>query len=65
MKVKNGESGNEGQSVEITVLDYFTKHCAIELGYSAYLPCLDVGKPKRPNYLPLEVWNILYDIILV
>jgi eukaryotic translation initiation factor 2C len=20
-----------------------------------YLPCLDVGKPKRPNYLPIEV----------
>ncbi|KAF5458289.1 hypothetical protein F2P56_022326 [Juglans regia] len=55
MKVKNGESGNEGESVEITVLDYFTKHCAIELSYSAYLPCLDVGKPKRPNYLPLEL----------
>lgn len=65
MKVKNGESGNEGESVEITVLDYFTKHYAIEFSYSAYLPCLDVGKPKRPNYLPLEVWNILYDIILV
>lgn len=55
MKVKNTEGTNEGETLEITVYDYFTQHCGIELTYSAYLPCLDVGKPKRPNYLPLEV----------
>lgn len=54
MKVKNGDTG-EGQTVEITVYEYFTKHCGIELTYSANMPCLNVGKPKRPNYLPLEV----------
>ncbi|XVF71827.1 hypothetical protein PTKIN_Ptkin12aG0070900 [Pterospermum kingtungense] len=53
MKVKNGDTG-EGQTVEITVYEYFTKHCGIELTFSANLPCLDVGKPKQPNYLPLE-----------
>jgi eukaryotic translation initiation factor 2C len=57
MKVRNGECGDEGQTREITVYDYFTGVCGIELEYSAFLPCLDVGKPKRPNYLPLEVWK--------
>lgn len=56
MRMKNGDNANgEPQIVEITVYDYFTRHCGIELTFSAYLPCLDVGKPKRPNYLPIEV----------
>lgn len=54
MKLKNNSSTDE-QMVDITVHEYFVRHCGIELTYSAYLPCLDVGKPKRPNYLPLEV----------
>ncbi|GLT94085.1 hypothetical protein SLE2022_118450 [Rubroshorea leprosula] len=58
MKVKNGDDDN-GNAVEITVYEYFTKHCGIELKYSAYLPCLDVGKPKRPNYLPLELCSLV------
>lgn len=57
MKVKN--ASNEGHTVEITVNEYFAKYCGIELTFSAYLPCLDVGKPKRPNYLPLEVCKSL------
>lgn len=52
MKIKDGE--REGQTKEITVYDYF-KQTYTEPTYSAYLPCLDVGKPNRPNYLPLEV----------
>ncbi|KAL9453733.1 hypothetical protein AB3S75_009356 [Citrus x aurantiifolia] len=59
MKVKNTEGTNEGETLEITVYDYFTQHCGIELTYSAYLPCLDVGKPKRPNYLPLELCSLV------
>ncbi|XP_058005997.1 protein argonaute 16 isoform X2 [Hevea brasiliensis] len=60
MKVKNGDSANgEPQTVEITVYEYFTRHCGIELTYSAYLPCLDVGKPKRPNYLPIELCSLV------
>jgi eukaryotic translation initiation factor 2C len=57
MKARNGDVGDEGQTRDITVYDYFTRVCGIELEYSGYLPCLDVGKPKRPNYLPLEVWE--------
>ncbi|RDY01709.1 Protein argonaute 16, partial [Mucuna pruriens] len=59
MKVKNDNGNNEGQTVDITVYEYFAKHCGIELTSSAYLPCLDVGKPKRPNYLPLELCSLV------
>ncbi|KAL9298079.1 hypothetical protein ACSQ67_023975 [Phaseolus vulgaris] len=59
MKVKNDNGNNEGQTVEITVYEYFAKHCGIDLTTSAYLPCLDVGKPKRPNYLPLELCSLV------
>lgn len=59
MKVKNGDSTNEGQTEEITVYEYFTKHCGIELSESAYLPCLIVGRPKKPNYLPLELCSLV------
>ncbi|XP_077215045.1 protein argonaute 16-like [Tasmannia lanceolata] len=59
LKVRNGDGINgEGQTVEVTVYDYFVKK-NIELTYSAYLPCLDVGKPKRPNYLPLELCSLV------
>ncbi|KAJ1422755.1 Ribonuclease H-like superfamily [Sesbania bispinosa] len=54
MKVKSGNNNSGEQTVDITVYEYFAKHCGIELTSSAYLPCLDVGKPNRPNYLPLE-----------
>jgi eukaryotic translation initiation factor 2C len=51
MKVRNGSI--EVQTMDITVQDYF-KSKQVELTMP-YLPCLDVGKPKRPNYLPIEV----------
>lgn len=54
MKLKNNGS-TDGEMVDITVYEYFVRHCGIELTHSAYLPCLDVGKPKRPTYIPLEV----------
>lgn len=55
MKVKNGDATNGGQTEDISVYEYFTRHCGIELTESAYLPCLIVGRPKKPNYLPVEV----------
>ncbi|KAL3509941.1 hypothetical protein ACH5RR_029342 [Cinchona calisaya] len=60
MKVKRGGSAHDGgETADITVYDYFTKHRNIELHSSAYMPCLDVGKPKRPNYLPLELCSLV------
>lgn len=58
MKLKNNDSA-DGQMVDITVYEYFVRHCGIELTYSAYLPCLDVGKPKRPTYMPLELCSLV------
>ncbi|XP_015696506.1 protein argonaute 16 [Oryza brachyantha] len=55
MKVRNGS--NEGQTVEITVQEYF-KSKQVDLTMP-YLPCLDVGKPKRPNYVPIELCNMV------
>lgn len=50
-KNENGES----ETVEITVYDYFLRERNMELQYSADLPCVNVGRPKRPTYIPLEV----------
>nr|VDD08311.1 unnamed protein product [Brassica oleracea] len=49
-KNENGES----ETVEISVYDYFLRERNLELQYSADLPCINVGKPKRPTYIPLE-----------
>ncbi|XP_057954580.1 protein argonaute 16 isoform X2 [Malania oleifera] len=60
LKVKeSGNASSEGQTLEITVYDYFTKHRNIELSRSVYMPCLDVGKTKRPNYLPMELCDLI------
>ncbi|XP_058787186.1 protein argonaute 16 [Vicia villosa] len=56
MKTKNGETE---QTVELTVYDYFVEHHDIEAASSAYLPCLDVGKPNRPIFLPLELCTLV------
>lgn len=45
---------------EITVYDYYTNKRKLELTWSAFLPCLTVGKPKKPIYLPIEVSNLLF-----
>jgi eukaryotic translation initiation factor 2C len=53
LKQKNGGDGGI-EAVEITVYDYFVNHRKIDLRYSGDLPCINVGKPKRPTYIPLE-----------
>ncbi|KAL6626393.1 hypothetical protein ACP70R_030119 [Stipagrostis hirtigluma subsp. patula] len=50
----NQRNGNGSDVVEITVYDYFMQHWRIELKH-ANLPCLNVGKPNRPTYLPMEL----------
>lgn len=56
MKQRNeGPDGGEVRSVEVTVYDYFVKHRKISLQYSGDFPCINVGRSKRPVYIPLEV----------
>ncbi|ESQ51884.1 hypothetical protein EUTSA_v10016224mg [Eutrema salsugineum] len=56
MKIKDGERA--GETKEITVYEYF-KQTYTDPTESAYFPCLDVGKPNRPNYLPLEFCSLV------
>ena len=46
--------------MEVTVYDYFVHAKQTPLQFSGDLPCLDVGKKKRPNYLPIEVSDIVF-----
>ncbi|GKB83744.1 argonaute 4A-like protein [Tanacetum coccineum] len=57
LKARNGSSPTE--PTEITVYDYYIKHRGQELRESQYYPCLDVGKPKRPTYIPLELCELI------
>ncbi|XP_057740880.1 protein argonaute 16 [Arachis stenosperma] len=59
MKLRNDDDKNQGETVNITVYEYFAKHHGLKLTSSAYLPCLDVGKPNRPIYLPLELCSLV------
>ncbi|CAM9002892.1 unnamed protein product [Rhodiola kirilowii] len=58
LRQKSNDDG-EFETVEITVYDYFAKHRNIDLKYSADLPCINVGKPKRPTYIPLELCSLI------
>ncbi|XWS74255.1 hypothetical protein CRYUN_Cryun02cG0199900 [Craigia yunnanensis] len=55
MKNENGEA----ETLEITVYDYFVNHRNIQLRYSARMPCINVGKPKRPTYIPVELCSLV------
>ncbi|KAK1389078.1 hypothetical protein POM88_017256 [Heracleum sosnowskyi] len=57
-KHRDGAQG-EVQPEEITVYEYFKKHRNLQLTTSACFPCLDVGKPGKPNYLPLELCDVV------
>ncbi|KAG2402667.1 Protein argonaute 4 Protein OVEREXPRESSOR OF CATIONIC PEROXIDASE 11 [Vigna angularis] len=53
VKRKGGVDGDDTE--EVTVYDYFVNRRKIDLFYSGDLPCINVGKPKRPTYIPLEI----------
>ncbi|KAF9624608.1 hypothetical protein IFM89_012030 [Coptis chinensis] len=55
LKQRRDENGDESAEVTVTVYDYFVKHRNIELRFSSNLSCINVGKPKKPTYIPLEV----------
>ncbi|KAI3917030.1 hypothetical protein MKX01_003479 [Papaver californicum] len=57
MKPKGADADSE--TVELTVYDYFVNHRHTELEYSADYPCINVGKPKRPTYIPVELCSLV------
>ncbi|KAL0455701.1 UNVERIFIED_CONTAM: protein argonaute 4A [Sesamum latifolium] len=57
--LKIGGKGTSEAQEEITVYDYFLHHRNIRLRYSADFPCINVGKPKRPTYIPLELCSLV------
>ncbi|THU48237.1 hypothetical protein C4D60_Mb09t24110 [Musa balbisiana] len=57
--MKERNSKGETQTVEMTVCNFFQNIRQITLTRSASLPCLDVGKPERPSYLPIELCHLL------
>ncbi|XP_062171432.1 protein argonaute 4-like [Alnus glutinosa] len=59
LKQRNGNDVDGEGQIEVTVYDYFVNHRGIELRYSGDLPCINVGKPKRPTYLPLELCSLV------
>ncbi|AET00057.2 putative post-transcriptional gene silencing PAZ-Argonaute family protein [Medicago truncatula] len=56
---KRGAVAGEDDTEEITVYDYFVHRRKIDLQYSAGLPCINVGKPKRPTYIPIELCSLI------
>ncbi|KAI7734630.1 hypothetical protein M8C21_018974, partial [Ambrosia artemisiifolia] len=44
---------------EITVFDYYAKYHNIEVFASQDYPCIDVGKPKRTIYIPIELCELI------
>uniref|UniRef100_A0A1J3FU44 Protein argonaute 4 n=1 Tax=Noccaea caerulescens TaxID=107243 RepID=A0A1J3FU44_NOCCA len=59
---KSRDSKNENgefETIEVTVSDYFDKFRKIPLQYSGNAPCINVGKPKRPTYIPIEHCSLI------
>jgi eukaryotic translation initiation factor 2C len=59
LKQRKSNEDGEPETLEITVYDYFVNNRRIDLRYSADLPCINVGKPKRPTYIPIELCSLI------
>ncbi|GLJ29019.1 hypothetical protein SUGI_0572690 [Cryptomeria japonica] len=55
----NQETESPPKTIEVTVWEYFTNTKQMSLRRSANLPCVDVGRLKRPSYIPIELCEIL------
>ncbi|EEF34625.1 protein argonaute 4 isoform X1 [Ricinus communis] len=55
----NQKGRDDNDPLELTVYDYFVNHRRIELRYSGDLPCINVGKPKRPTFIPIELCSLV------
>ncbi|XP_074307766.1 protein argonaute 6-like [Silene latifolia] len=59
LRVKEENDSGEELFEESTIIDYFLKQYGIALTYSKYMPCIDVGTPSKPIYLPLELCSLV------
>ncbi|WJX30546.1 hypothetical protein P8452_19072 [Trifolium repens] len=58
--IKNGNDVNgQVEITEITVYEYYKHKKNIELHYSIDMPCINVGKPKKPTYFPMELCTLV------
>ncbi|XP_058725902.1 protein argonaute 4A-like [Vicia villosa] len=58
--IKKGNDVNgEARLKEITIYEYYKRHKNIELHYSIDMPCINVGKPKKPIYFPMELCTLV------
>ncbi|KAF1891789.1 hypothetical protein Lal_00031598 [Lupinus albus] len=58
--LKQGKDSNgDVQTIEITVYEYFKRHKKLDMDKSADFPCINVGKPKRPSYFPVELCTLV------
>lgn len=49
------DRNDDVKCVDVTVFDYFVNHRRINLCFSGDFPWIDVGKPRKPTYIPIEV----------
>uniref|UniRef100_A0A1D1YYN5 Protein argonaute 4A n=1 Tax=Anthurium amnicola TaxID=1678845 RepID=A0A1D1YYN5_9ARAE len=59
LKQRNGNGDGDVNTIDVTVYEYYVNYRNLELTYSADLPCINVGKPKRPTYFPLELCTLV------
>ncbi|KAL2511722.1 Protein argonaute 4 [Abeliophyllum distichum] len=56
MKQKTATDGDgKTETKLISVFDYFLRHYELDLKGSKEFPCINVGKPERPIYIPIEL----------
>ncbi|GKE11024.1 argonaute 4-like protein, partial [Tanacetum coccineum] len=59
LKHKTKNENGELETLEVTVYDYFVNIRKIDLPYYGDLPCINVGRPKSPTYIPLELCSLV------
>ncbi|KAM0058620.1 putative post-transcriptional gene silencing PAZ-Argonaute family [Helianthus debilis subsp. tardiflorus] len=59
LRQKTKDENGEFETMEVTVYDYFVNYRKLDLRYSGDLPCINVGKPKKPIFLPIEFCTLV------
>uniref|UniRef100_A0A7N0SX97 Argonaute 4 n=1 Tax=Kalanchoe fedtschenkoi TaxID=63787 RepID=A0A7N0SX97_KALFE len=59
LKQHSRNENGECETTEVTVYDYFVNNRNIQLSWSKDVPCINVGKPKRPTYFPIELCELV------